>query len=210
MRLKIINPLIYMKQQKKVPLSPRSYRRDPLKISLGMGYTIIFSGYIGLFVQAFFGGFSLFIIICDYGMLSKYQFMSYYSKIAPLINIIYIYVSVISCVVNTTFMVFGWILVKHRFVNIVLTVCVGLSIITLILSFSNIKITQIFYAMTQRQPDWFVDPNFDRNNNWRKKAFIPFQAKEIVRCILYIFQALLFIFGHQFANITFLKQFDLK
>lgn len=198
-----------MKKQA-VPLNPKSYRRDPLKISLYMGYTIIFLGYIGLFIQAFFGGFALFIIIADYMMMPRYIFMSYYSKISPSINFLNIYISVISCIINTTFMAFGWILVKLRFVNIILSICVGLSIITLILSFTNTKASQMFYAMTQRQPDWYVDPDFDRNNYWRKKVFIPFQAKEIVRCILYIFQALLFIVGHQFANHTFIKQFDLK
>lgn len=143
-------------------------------------------------------------------MMSKYRFMSYYSKISPSINFINIYVSVIICIIDTTFMAFGWILIKSRFVNITFTICVGIGIITLILSLTNTKASQIFYGMTQRQPDWFIDPNFDRNNYWKKKVFIPFQAKEIVRCILYIFQALLFIVGHQFGNRTLIKEFDLK
>lgn len=196
-------------RNQKVRFVRQPIRRDPLKISLLMGKIIIILGNIGVFVQAAFAGFSLFIIICDYALLSDYQFMSYYSKISPSINFLNIYISVISCIINTTYTTFCWILVPRLYLNIILTVCIAVSIVTLILSLTNIKISQIFYAMTQRQSDWFKDPDFDHSGNWRRKAFIPFQAKEIIRCILYFIQALLYIYGHQFTNYTLIKQFDL-
>ncbi|OHT02473.1 hypothetical protein TRFO_30421 [Tritrichomonas foetus] len=190
------------------PLNPNHYRRDPLKISLAMGYIIIIAGYLALFLHAIFAGFSLFFVICNYAMLDKYSFMSYYAAIAPNIAILFVYVSVICCIIIFTYAVFGWILIKEKIGNIILSICAVISIVTLILSFTMIKMSQTFWAMTNRKPGWFSDPNFDVDNSWRSAAFTPYMIKDVARTILFIIQALLYIIGHQISTRKLIKAFD--
>ena len=186
------------------------YKRDPLKISIPMGYAVVVSGYIGLYLHPIFSGFSLFMLIINYAMLPGYTFMSYFGHAAPAITFAYIYICVFCCVICSTYCTFTWIVIKNRIVSIILTISTALSIVTLILSIACVKVSQTFWAMTNRNSNWFLDPNFDPNGSWRSSTFTPFQIKDIIRCIIFFVQSILYVIGHQLSANLLFKSLDLQ
>lgn len=185
------------KRDDMVPLKRSRYKRDPLKISILMGYLIVFIGYINILLNALFSGFSLFLLICNYLMSSDYHFMSYFSQSGPEIIFLHIYICTFCCIFSSTYTLFAWILTTKMVPKVLLTISTGLSIVTLMLSYSMIKPTQLFYTMTSRQPDWYVDNEFDTDGSWKKSVFIPFKIQDIFRCIFFILQTLIYLFGHR-------------
>ena len=186
-------------------------RRDALLISIPMSYLILYLGYIGIFIESVFSGCSLFLICINYGVLGGYTFMGYYSEISPNIGFAYVLISAISLIINITYAAFSFFVVNRTLPKVMYVLSVVSILISFFISFFNTSTEQMFYAMTKRQPEWYTFPElYGFDDNWRNDVFVPYEAKDISRAILFVIGTLLFIFSQRTTERDFRYGFSIS
>ena len=179
-------------------------KRDDLMISLPVAYMIIALGIVGTLVQSLFAGFSIFMCACNYSWASGVTFLRYYSPISPKVGFAYCYICLLSCLVNGVYTLYSFLMIHKRYAQVMFLITLILSVVTLFLSFMMLSMDQGFFAMEGRIPDWYENPtSYIWYNNWSSSRFTPYKIEDIIRCILFSVQAILFVFAHQFSTQDF-------
>lgn len=185
-------------------------KRDDLMISLPIAYIIMALGVVGTLIQSLFAGFSIFMCACNYSWASGVTFLRYYSPISPRVGFAYCYICLLSSIIDGIYTLYAFLMIHKRYAQIMFLITLILSVITLFLSFLMLSMDQVFYAMEMRDPNWYEQTgNYPWYNNWFSTYLTPYKVEDIVRCILFSVQAILFVFAHQFSTQDFALGLDL-
>ena len=185
-------------------------QRDGLLLSIPMGWTIITLGYIGAFLQPLMAGFSLMLVYVSYLLKDGKEFLGYYSEIAPTISKIFIFGCYFSIVVNSTYSLFSFIVIQYYVINSLYTATALIGIICLYLSLDIYPFEQILCSMNRREPLWWESITQDSiYTDWLNNYFNPYMTESLIRSLLFIFMALLFVFTFQHSSNGFIKGFSL-
>lgn len=193
-------------------------KRDDLMISKAMAYVIKYIGIAGTVIEAFYAGFSIFMVACNYGMMKDdYSFLRYHSVIAENISIIYLFINLITCVINATYTLFGWLVIKSLPFKILFTVSLVGSFIAYALSLDLLTLDNAIVAMNNRQPKWYEQSNY--NDIWAEGTqfirssfqpdYLKYKVEDIIRCIFVVIYSLIFVISFQIIGREFEAGFDI-
>jgi hypothetical protein len=178
-------------------------RRDDLMISLTMARIIMVLGFLGSLLQPIFAGVSLFFVLAQYAMLPKFYFLAYYAFIGSSLSFGYYYVCLFSGIINAVYTMWAWLAINKRYAQILYSVSLGLSLITLILSIVLMKSDQMFASMANRNRDWFLTSSPTALADWESRVFSSYQVTDLFRSILFLIQAVSFAFAHYSSHNDF-------
>jgi hypothetical protein len=177
-------------------------KRDELLISKQMAWAIIILGVLGSILQPIFAGVCLFVVVCNYGVLPNLDFVSYYRYIAPSMSFGHIYVGVFSGIINGLYALWAWVFLKELGIRVVYTIALAAAVITFAFSLNVHAMDQAFYAMGNRDPTWYRAADSAALRRWRDAEFSAYKAKDVVRCIFFIIQALTFTLAYRHSSNT--------
>ena len=193
------------------PLLPQEEKpkvRDDLALSIPMTVLILNIGDVGTLILSILSGMSIMFCACNYSWLSGYEFLGYFSDIAPSISLFFCYISSISGMFILTYCIFSFIVSSNRVPKVLFIASTIFAIITVALSLSMVKVNEVFCAMNRRRPEWWLHlDTMPIPASWKRNVFNPYKAKDIVRCIFFCFETLLFIFGSQYLHPDLLRAF---
>jgi len=178
-------------------------RRDDLMMSVRMAYTVVGLGAFVALVQPVFAGFSIFMVVANYGWVSGVKFMRYYANIAPSIGFVYCYVCLTGSVMSGVYTLYAFLMTSKRYAQFLFLVSLLLSVVSLGLSIDLVQMDEVFLAMQGREPGWY-DTRPVWFERWERVNFTPYMAKDVVRCAVFTVQATAFALAHHLSARDFM------
>ena len=199
-----------MDQEPLLPQEEKPVLRDDLSITIPMTHIILNIESVGSLLLSIISGISIMFCACNYSWLDEYEFLGYFSKLSPSISIMFCYTTTIAGILVSTYCLFSFVVSSNRVPKVLFIASTLISIITIALSLSMVKVAEVLCAMNNRRPEWWrhLDTN-PISASWKKDVFTPYMVKDIIRCVFLVLETLFFIFASQFLHPDLLHAFGL-